>query len=143
MAEHPIVAAIILVLLIGAALSWYLPWRQEKKRVKEIRSRQKEWGERMCNWLIANGYNLSDSRTREIMKLHGQWGTGTCQRVLQKKIAIRDSKTMVLLAFGEPSSVDQKVTTANDESFRWIYGTPRHGARYIWFRNGLVTKMKL
>ena len=143
MADHPIVGGIILVLLIGAAVSWYVPWHQERKRVRDIRSRQKEWGGRMCDWLVANGYSLADSRTKEVMKRHPAWGTGTCQRLLQRKIAIRDSKEMVLLAFGQPTSEDQKVTTASDQSLRWIYGTPRHGAKYIWFKNGLVSKMKL
>ena len=71
-----------------------------------------------------------------------EWGKETCQGLLQNQLAINDTDEMVRLALGEPTSIDQKHTTDKDNKFRWIYGTPRKGAVYIWFENGKVKKIK-
>jgi hypothetical protein len=76
------------------------------------------------------------------MQKYQAWGKDTCQRLLLKRIAIGGVAIMVILAFGRPTSIDEKVATAKDSKYRWIYGTPRQGATYVWFKNDRVTKIK-
>jgi Ca2+/Na+ antiporter len=116
--------------------------RAEEERIKTILDHKGEWGDSMCQWLADGRYSLTDSRTAAIMNNFVTLGQDTCQRLLQKTIAIGDSPNSVMLALGEPRTVDEQVTTEKENKFRWIYGFPRQGATYIWFKNGKVTKIK-
>jgi hypothetical protein len=123
-------------------LIWYSGKKAEEKRVSEILAHQGEWGEEMCQWLIRNRYKLSEPRTMAIMNNFQAWGKETCQKLLQKTIAVGSTAEMVGLSLGRPTSMDEKTLTEKDEKIRWIYGVPRQGATYIWFKNGKVTKIK-
>jgi hypothetical protein len=113
-----------------------------EKRMKEVLSHKLEWGEEMCRWLINKGYYLDDLRIMTIMNNYPSWGQYVCQNVIEGKFGINYTVDMVRLALGEPSFIDEKKATLRDEKYRWIYGKPRHGALYIWFKNGRVTKWK-
>jgi hypothetical protein len=52
------------------------------------------------------------------------------------------TKEQVRLAWGKPSYTDQQEVTKRGEKVRWVYGAPRKGARYVWFTNDTVTKIK-
>lgn len=128
------------IILLG--LAWYASKKGEEKRVNEIQAHSGEWGDEMCQWLIQNKYRATDPRTIAIMNKYQEWGKETCQKILQSKFSIGDTDEMVSLALGKPSSIDEQTITEKDVKFRWIYGTPRQGATYIWFKNGKVTKIK-
>ena len=49
---------------------------------------------------------------------------------------------MVKLSLGEPTSIDNREISDRGEKFRWIYGIPRKGAAYIWFKDCVVTKIR-
>jgi len=49
---------------------------------------------------------------------------------------------MVSYSLGKPTTIDNREVTAKCVKFRWIYGVPRQGASYIWFKDGKVTKIK-
>jgi hypothetical protein len=133
----------MVVVIIGlASASWYLTKRAEEVRVKAILEHNREWGDDMCQWLIKGNYKLTDSHTAAIMNNFGALGTDSCQRLIQRTLEIGDSSDMVKLALGNPTSIDEQVMTEKDNKFRWIYGVPRRGATYIWFKNGKVTKIK-
>jgi hypothetical protein len=111
---------------------------QKKQLQKEREKRQEEWRfqqekeqkEREEKW------------AQEILSHNNEWGSATCQMVLDRKIKLGMTVEMVTLALGTPTTVDEKIITEKDKSFRWIYGIPRQGATYLWFKNGQVTKIK-
>jgi hypothetical protein len=172
MSETAITSVGMLLIVIGlVALAWYLnKWLKEdtkaaqkraqesakkprkrteekrkdaeEERVKAILEHKDEWGDVMCSWLVNKRYSLTDSRARSIMYNFAALGQETCIRLLQKTVAIGDSSGLVRLAWGEPTSVDEEVITEKENRYRWIYGVPRRGARYIWFKNGKVIKIK-
>ena len=140
----PVVAIVLIV--AGLTLAWYsrkLSKKQiEDNRVNEILAHREEWGEEMCEWLIANRFQITDHRTKEIMNKYQEWGKELCQRLLLKRIGIRDTREMVRLALGAPTLVDEQLITEKGGRFRWVYGKPKQRPTYIWFKNGYVTKIK-
>lgn len=83
-----------------------------------------------------------ENRVARILAHQGEWGTDTCQQLIQEKICIGMTDDMVMMSFGKPTSIDSKELSTRDEKSRWIYGVPRKGATYIWFKNGKVTKIR-
>lgn len=114
----------------------------EEKRVQETLSHAGEWGDEMCQWVVEHKIEPNRETTIEIMSKLPQWGKDICKPLLEQKINIGMTVEMVTLALGVPTIVDEKVVTAKGEKFRWVYGIPRQGAIYIWFKNGTVTKIK-
>jgi hypothetical protein len=101
-----------------------------------------EWGDAMCQWLIENNVNLDDKRAEGILTRFDQWGEDICQLLIERRICLGMTDDMLRLALGEPTTIDQEEVSERGEKFRWIYGVPRRGATYIWFRDGKVTKFK-
>lgn len=83
-----------------------------------------------------------EERRAQILAHNGQWSAEIIQLLIDKKIAVSMTQEMVLLSWGKPSTIDQKEITAKSNKIRWIYGTPRQGARYVWFADAKVTKIK-
>lgn len=52
------------------------------------------------------------------------------------------STEMVLLAWGKPNDIDQQEVTTKSSKERWVYGTPRKDAKYVWFKDDRVIKIK-
>jgi len=96
----------------------------------------------MCQWLIENNVNLDDKRAEGILTRFDQWGEDICQLLIERRICLSMTDDMLRLALGEPTTIDQEEVSERGEKFRWIYGVPRRGATYIWFRDGKVTKFK-
>lgn len=115
---------------------------QEDNRVQAILSHRAEWGDDMCQWMIANHINPHKPATINIMNRYPQWGRDNCQRLLQQKIEVGMTDEMIQAAYGRPPIIDEKETTARDEKCRYVYGRPRRDATYIWFKNGVVTRIK-
>jgi hypothetical protein len=104
------------IVIIGILLfySWHLAEKKkEAERQANINRRREEWGHKICDMLI------------------------------DKKIAIDMNEQMVRLSWGDPATIETKEILQSGVKTRWIYGVPRRGAKYIWFKNGIVTKIKL
>jgi hypothetical protein len=125
-------------------LVWYLQKKNEEKRVGIILAMKDKLGEEFCQWLIHNKIKLDNYKTKAILGgfLERGWDVETCKNLIGNKIAIGMTDIMVLSALGKPSIVDEQVVTEKDNKYRWIYGVPRKGATYFWFRNDKVTKIK-
>ena len=115
---------------------------QEDYRVQAILSHNADWGDEMCQWMIANKINPHKPATMNIMNKYQEWGKDNCQRLLQQKIEVGMTNEMIQAAYGKPPVIDEKETTARDEKYRYVYGRPRKDATYVWFKNGVVTKIK-
>lgn len=115
---------------------------QEDTRSQAILSHRAEWGDDMCQWMITNKINPHKPVTINIMSRYHDWGRDNCQRLLQQKIEAGMTCEMVEAAYGKPPVIDERETTARDERYRYVYGRPRRDATYIWFKNGVVTKIK-
>ena len=114
----------------------------EENRIGYIWAHKSEWGEEMCQWLIEKGINTNNNRITGIMEQIGDWGIETCQDLIQKKIGLGMTDKMVRLSLGEPTDIDNREISEKGEKFRWIYGIPRRGAAYIWFKDGVVIKIR-
>jgi hypothetical protein len=136
--ENPWILALV-VAVAGVAI-W--SFAREKRRREAIAQEEREQEEKRLQELQAELEELERRRVQEILSYSGEWGDDTCQKVVEKKISLGMTSEMVKLAVGEPTSIDNKVITERDENFRWVYGTPRYGATYVWFRDGKVTKIK-
>jgi hypothetical protein len=115
---------------------------QENNRVQGILAHKSEWGNDMCQWMIDNNINPYKPSTINIMNRYPDWGRDNCQRLLQQRIEPGMTDQMIIAAYGNPPVIDERETTAKDERYRYVYGRPRRGATYIWFKNSVVTKIK-
>lgn len=80
------------------------------------------------------------SRKRKI-KSHTDWGWAFSRAVTKKEIRLDMNKEMVLLSWGNPSSVDSIEITQDGRSERWVYGKKRNKAKYVYFSKGKVYKI--
>ena len=115
---------------------------QEDHRVKGILAHKNEWGNEMCQWMIDNRINPYKPSTINIMSHYRDWGQDNCQCLLQQRIEPGMTDQMILAAYGNPPLIDEKESTAKDQRYRYVYGRPRRDATYIWFKNGVVVKIK-
>jgi hypothetical protein len=115
---------------------------QEDNRIQGILAHKNEWGNEMCQWMIDNRINPYKPSTISIMNRYRDWGQDNCQRLLQQRIEPGMTDQMVVAAYGNPPVIDERESTARDERYRYVYGRPRRDATYIWFKNGVVTKIK-
>ncbi len=115
---------------------------QEDNRVSGILAHKNEWGNEMCQWMVDNRINPYKPSTINIMNHYRDWGQDNCQRLLQQRIEPGMTDQMILAAYGNPPVIDEKESTARDERYRYVYGRPRRDATYIWFKNGVVIKIK-
>jgi hypothetical protein len=83
-----------------------------------------------------------ESERRKKILAHDDWPEDVRKALIAKRIAPGMSEEMVLLGWGRPSHIEQKEITATSVKTRWIYGTPRRGANYVWFKNGEVWKIQ-
>jgi hypothetical protein len=96
----------------------------------------------MCQWMIDNRINPYKPSTINIMSHYRDWGQDNCQRLLQQRIEPGMTDQMILASYGNPPVIDEKESTAKDQRYRYVYGRPRRDATYIWFKNGVVIKIK-
>lgn len=115
---------------------------QEDKRVQAILAHRAEWGDDMCQWMIDHRINPHKPATMNVMNKYPEWGRDVCQSLLLQKIEVGMTDEMVTFALGNPPIIDEKETTATDQRYRYVYGRPRRDATYVWFKNGVVTKIK-
>ncbi len=116
--------------------------KQEDTRAQAILVHKAEWGDDMCQWMIANKINPYKPTTITIMNRYREWGGDNCQRLLQQRIEAGMTEEMVQAAYGKPPVIDERESTAKDERYRYVYGRPRRDATYIWFKNGVVVRIK-
>jgi hypothetical protein len=88
-------------------------------------------------------YRIERARRKAILAHCDEWGEKFCQAVIDKDVLIGMTEEMVRLAWGRPDKIDMREVTERGEKFRWIYGTPRKDAKYVWFTYGKVSKIKL
>jgi hypothetical protein len=84
-----------------------------------------------------------ETKRKEAIKAkEGVWGKTTCESLIAREIGLDMTQEMIQLSWGRPSNVDQKEVTRKNIKERWVYGQPRKGARYVWFTDGKVSKIK-
>lgn len=99
-------------------------------------------------FLVGGGFLIwaevqANRRRRAAIMAHaGEWGAQIIEAILARRLAIDMNTDMVQLSWGRPNYVDEKEVTSKSTKERWVYGQPRRGARYVWFANGKVTKIK-
>src|SRR5689334_15740641 len=128
-------SALILV-LASASLVWmiglfFLAREGAAKRAELEKKRLKALEE-----LAEKARQREERRKAAVLKNRVTWGDEVCKAIIAKKVAPHMTPEMVILAWGEPSSIDQKEITARGKTKeRWVYGTPRRGANYVYFKD--------
>jgi hypothetical protein len=92
--------------------------------------------------VVINSIRRENARKAAIQNHAAEWGADICQTLINKNIRVDMTEEMVRLAWNNPSYVDDVEITKNGKRERWVYGTPRRGANYVWFKNSVVTKIK-
>jgi hypothetical protein len=82
------------------------------------------------------------NRVSGIIAREQDWGREICRKLMDKDIDVGMTQEMVEAGLGSPDARDNIEETENVRKERWIYGVPRRGATYIWFKNGVVTRIK-
>jgi len=116
--------------------------KAEENRIAEIEAHRMEWGDELTQWLIYEGIDASESRVSAVLNHVEIWGIQKVMALIKKQISIGFTYTMVRLSLGKPTSIDNEEITEKWHKFRYIYGVPRQGATNIWFKDGIVTKIK-
>ena len=83
-----------------------------------------------------------NNRITKIMSYQDEWGDEICMMISNRQIGLGMTEEMVKMAWGKPTHIEDKELTQNRYITRWIYGQPRKGAKYVWFTNGKITKVK-
>ena len=136
--EWLIVFVIIIIIIIVYAIN---SSKQETRSAESILSHKNEWGDEWCKWLIDNKIK-ADTRLISIMAYLNDLDDEIIVKLLLKKVDIGFNQEMVKLSWGEPANIDQKEITTKKRKERWVYGIPRKNARYLYFQNDIVTKIK-
>lgn len=129
-----VIATLIVIYIV-------LKKKKEKARMEKINSHINEWGQDWCEYLIKNKV-VYNNRLIEIMSHKHDWGTEIIGNILQSQIGLDMTEEMVILTLGKPTSIDNEEIMKSGKKERWVYGVPRQGAVYIFFKNGKVTKVK-
>jgi type II secretory pathway pseudopilin PulG len=115
---------------------------REQNRIAAIEANREEWGDEICDHLIGTGQAVDDARVQGILSRLDEWGHETCLPLLKRSIGIGMTAEMVKASLGEPDTIDNRDVSASGEKYRWIYGVPRHGATYIWFKDDEVVRIR-
>ena len=141
--EGPLPCVVGAAIVVAIAVAIYLNNRKVKaKRLAAAEAVRATWGDDICDWLIQERKWPSDATVTRIMSRLAEWGQGTCLLLLRKQIGLGMSADMVRASLGEPDALDNEDITKSGRKYRWIYGVPRHGAAYIWFKNDEVVRIK-
>lgn len=118
---------VFLAVGVGGFSLIYYNRQQAKKRIAEALQKRRE---------------NEEKRTAFIRSKLSEWGQEFVDTALAGDVAIGMSPEMAKAAWGEPSTVDEKETTAKKSKERWVYTTTGRAMNYIWFTDGKVTKIK-
>jgi hypothetical protein len=93
-------------------------------------------------FFISTNKQREKARREQITGHMADWGQEICDALINRKIQLDMISEMVRLAWGSPTTIDNKEISTSGQKERWVYGTPRKDARYVWFANDKVTKIK-
>jgi hypothetical protein len=76
-----------------------------------------------------------------IRSKHPVWGEPFCDAAIAHEVQIGMMPEIVIAAWGEPSTVEEKVITAKRTKELWVYATPEGPSKNVWFTEGRVSKI--
>ncbi len=125
-----------LIVVFIALLLMLIVARAFRSRRQAARSRPEPAGQR-------HYYDERRTQLAVIARQQG-WTEAAYDCVLRGEIGVGMNQDMVLLAWGGPSGVDRRATTANGGKVeRWLYRSPQDGAtQYVWFAGGRVVRIE-
>ena len=143
----PFIWLILFFIIVVLLILWNKKQEEAKKQAEEnrvnfIMSKEDDWGHEMCQWLIKERVDPGEKRVKNIMSRLGEFGPAICQDLIKRIIATDMTAEMVRLSLGEPTTIDNREATPKSEKYRWVYGVPRQGAAYIWFKDDKVVRIK-
>lgn len=136
------------IILTVAAVAVFVWWtnrrakQREQNRVAAIEANREAWGDAICHYLIPTGQAADGGRVQGILSHLDGWSEEACLLLLKRNIGLGMTAEMVRASLGEPDTVDNRDISARGEKYRWIYGVPRHGAAYIWFKDDKVVRVR-
>lgn len=118
--------------------------RKQKAAEEQARLNEIEANAARLRQKLEAAYAAREKRRLELIEqMRGEWGDELCERLINKKVTLDMNQRMVASSWGKPDEVDQKtVSKTGIDRERWVYGEPRKGAQYVYFKNGLVDKIQ-
>ena len=115
-------------------------WIQRKRKAKEVTARTREEAEKM----LSEYKRIAKERKQEIAKYVPEFGKEACIEMLNYRIRPGFTARMVVITWGRPNKIDQKVTLKSGLSkFRYVYGEPRTpDVTYVYFKDDEVVKIE-
>lgn len=77
-----------------------------------------------------------------IRSKHVVWGEPFCDAAILRQVQIGMMPEIVIAAWGEPASVEEKVITATRTKQLWVYTTPEGPSKNVWFTEGRVSRIE-
>jgi hypothetical protein len=127
-----IIGIVVLLVLIYSII---VQRRDKKERARQEQIRQAK---------IQKEQEIAEQKRREYVEsLRTKIGDEFTDAILKKDILLGMHPKMVELAWGKPNNIDNKTITAKTTKERWVYGTPRYGAKYITLKDNRVQKIEM
>lgn len=112
-------------------------------RTEKIEANRAVWGDGLAKALLEEPrFDLDDPRVASILARRPEWDEQLCGDLLSREVKLDMTADMVRLAWGAPNQIEDKEVTKKGTKTRWRYGQARQGARYVWFNDGVVTKIE-
>jgi heme/copper-type cytochrome/quinol oxidase subunit 2 len=135
---------ILLPIVIVALIIIYTIYQARKTaqlRI-QIESHRGDWPEEAIAVLLMNPRAWTLDKAAQVIATRGVWTDDQIVTILRRKLTIGMTAEMVIASWGKPNTIENKEVTAKGKKTRWIYGTPRKGAQYLWFTNNELTKIQ-
>jgi hypothetical protein len=137
-----IAAGLLIFAILYAIVYFPIQYRKNQKNKKDAEAFARLQAEQR-EGLIKAEAEREEKRKQAIRARRAEWGDAFCLAVYKHEVAIDMTPEMVKLSWGEPGDIDNKeVTKKGLVKERWIYGTPRKDARYVYFSEGKVQKIQ-
>lgn len=141
----PTVLIVILVLVIATFVVFrVVQTRQDGDALPDADDNEREPDE---DTIAARERHYSAQRRVQLAAIARKngWTGAAYDQVLNGHIGEGMNQDMVLLAWGGPTSIDNRLTTpAGARVERWIYRSPQDDAvQYVWFADGRVVRIEV
>lgn len=77
-----------------------------------------------------------------IRSKHAVWGEPFCDAAIVHEVQIGMLPEIVIAAWGEPTTVEEKAITSKKTKERWVYETPAGASKSVWFTDGRVSRIE-
>lgn len=136
---------LIIIILVVGVVSILWAFVEDRKKTQQQEAWNKTRAERERLEEIER--QKRDEERKELIKgfvQTGKWTKDVAKAVYKGGVKIDMDEEMVTISRGEPDDKDRiEILKSGSRKERWVYGEKGHGADYISFKDGKVTRIQL